>query len=306
MKWRLPEIEYERDVTVFRKFTDVIAGTGTVFAALHVFIGYMSFDDTPSATGEVPHFFDQIEYRYYLILALLFALTVIVSKLFQRLPALVLLPATATTTFVMLLYHAKHLPKGPMAFLQFSLFAIAGCMIVTLMAKGWLHREIFRYVICGLGLFSAGWALMIYFRAPNAINELFGLIPPIEALDGIEAVQRYERIEALAALAEADHHVHYLRVALAQILSAAVVLLLPRYKFVTGLSGLLMFAYPAFLFSFSYLTYYPMFCLVPIMVFAAGCIALCLSRAVPDEDEELLTEEGEAEKASTSNEGSAE
>ena len=78
MKWRLPEIEYERDVTVFRKFTDVIAGTGTVFAALHVFIGYMSFDDTPSATGEVPHFFDQIEYRYYLILALMFALTVIV------------------------------------------------------------------------------------------------------------------------------------------------------------------------------------------------------------------------------------
>lgn len=291
MKWSLPDIEYTRNISMFRKFTNVIAGTGTVFALLHVFIGYMSFDETPNAsTGEVPKFFDNVEYRYYLLIAAFFALSVVASWLLNRLPALTVLPSAATTTFLMLLFDADRLPKGPMTFLQFSLFVLAGNMIVTLFAKGSLHREMLRYVVSGIGLFAAGWAVMIYFRAPNAVDQLFGLVPPIEALDGIEAVQRYERLVALSELAGAGNHVYYLRVALAQLLAAAAVLLLSRYRTLTGISAVLMFAYPAVLFSFSHLTYFPMFCVVPMLVFSVGCAILCLTREKPAT--EGATEEG--------------
>ena len=282
-KWKLPEIEYSKNISMFRKFTNVVAGTGTVFALLHVFFGYMSFDKTPNqSTGDVPSFFDEAEYRYYLVLALLFLLSIVVSAVFRRIPALALLPATATTTFLLLLFDAELLPKGPMTFILFSLFVFAGNAVISMYAEGEGARAAFRYVISFIGLFAAGWAAAIYFRAPGAAEQIFGTVKPLEELDGIAAVQQYERLEALASLDASGDVIHYLGIAIALILSIAATLFLTWNKGMARVCSLVLMGYLCVAFSFSHLAYFPMFLVVPAFAYCIGCQIYCSAReAVP-------------------------
>ena len=272
---------------MYRKFTNVIAGTGTVFALLHVFIGYMGFDKTPSeTTGETPSFLDLPEYWFYLALAAFFALTVVVSAIFRKRPAIVLVPATVTVTYVLLLLDADQLTKGKMTFTLFALFVFAGYLLIAASVRGKRGRELLLNVLCFMGAFMAGWAITVYFRAPGMIEQMVGAVKPIETLDGIPAMWAFERRKALAELAEAENHIHYLVIPAIQIVSAFFATMLPRVKLLTRLSSLVLFGYICVSFSFAQFSYAPMFFLVPMLAYVIGCQVLCALPA-PEADAEI-------------------
>lgn len=284
-KLKLPTTDYPKNISAFRKFTNVIAGTGAVFALLHVFIGYMNFDPKPNAsTGDVPKFFDEEGYLYYLVLAGFFALSVIVAGLLHRLPALALVPSAATTTYLLLLLDADYLVEGKMTFILFSLFVLAGNTVGTLYANGEFHREFFRFTVCAMALFAVGWAITVFFRAPAASEQIFGMVEPIESLDGRAAVERYERLKALSEIAKAEDAMHYLRVSLVGLLSAVATLFLPHLKVLVRTLAVLLLGYTCVLFSFSELTYFPMLFVVPILFYCVGCLLYTPFEAPPAEE----------------------
>ncbi|MBO5270352.1 MAG: hypothetical protein J6B77_06175 [Clostridia bacterium] len=289
------ELLFSKNISMFRKFTNVIAGTGTVFALLHVFIGYMGFDKTPNATtGEVPKFLDVPEYQFYLVLALGFLLSLLTAAIFRKLPSLALIPATATTTYVLLLFDAEALTEGKMTFILFSLFVFAGNLAVSLYARGRFSRDLLRYVVCCMGVFFAGWAITIFFRAPGMAEQMYGAVKPIEDLDGIGAVRAFERNQALAALAEEEHEMSYMILAALQFLAASATLILPRVKVLTRVLSLGLFGYIAVAFAFSHLSYYPMLFVVPMLAYVVVCQALA-AVPEPEEDEEEPSVQDEPE-----------
>ena len=277
-KWTIPKPEFNQDVSMFRRFTNVIAGTGAAFAALHVFIGYMGFDKTPDEkTGDVPSFLDVAEYRFYLILMALFALSLLTAVILNRIPAAAILPAAATTTYILLLFDANKLTEGKMTFLLFSIFVLAGNLAVSLYVKGDFAKTVLRYLLCLIGLFSAGWAVTIYLRAPGAAEALYGMTRPLEELDGLAAVQRYERLEALVELETLGFAKKYLQIALAQMITAIVTLFLPQKRFLYVAVALLSLGHLAVLFTWGELPYFPMFFVVPMIVYVIGTVALGIS-----------------------------
>lgn len=267
----------EKNVSMFRHFTNVIAGTGAFFAALHVFIGYMSLDKTPNeTTGEIPKLFDNTEYIFYAGIAVLFFLTLLVSVIARRLPAIAILPSASTVTYLLLLYDADILLKGKMTFILFALFVFAGTLTVALLKKGRLHREFLRYTVAALGVMAAGWALTIYFRAPLAEGLLFGSFKPIKELDGLSAVLAYERLQALVELAKTEFAKHYLWSGVFAVLAAAVFLLLRKFRTVVRILLVLSLLYVLIAFSFGEMPYFPMFCVVPILLSFVGMMAFTL------------------------------
>lgn len=276
LKQKLPEVGYSKNISMFRKFTNVIAGTGAFFAALHVFFGYMGFDKTPSeTTGEIPSFFDEAEYLYYIALGGFFVLTVLVSAIFRRFPALALLPSIATTTYLMLLFDADALTAGPMTFLLFSLFVAAGHTYVALSSGDAFAKDLFRYVFAFVGLVAAVWALVVYFRAPSAPEAFAEALKPSAELDGLWAVWKYERIEALTLTFEAGDAVHYLRIALCQMISVILLILLPKLKLLLRAVSVLTIGYLVILVGWQELSYYPMFFAVPMIAHCVAILVFC-------------------------------
>ena len=282
LKFDLSECGYMPEISMLRNFTNVIAGTGATFAAMHVFFGYMGFDKTPNeATGEVPSFLDVAEYRYYIVLFLLFALVPIVSGLLRRLPALALLPACVTATYVLLLYDADVLTAGPMTFLLFSLFTVAGHTYVALCSKKRLAADLYRYVTAFVGATASLWALKVYICAPDASVRLLSILKPDEALDGLSAVWRYERLRVLAEVFEAGNHVYYLVAALSGILLSVLLAALPRLKPLIAALAVLFAGYLFYLFGWQKLSYYPMLFVFPLLLLAVGCIIYCVTPLSP-------------------------
>lgn len=295
-KWTFPKPEFQKDVSMFRRFTNVIAGTGAAFAALHVFIGYMGFDKTVNeTTGDVPRFLDVPEYQYYLILLGMFLLSLLTAVVLNRIPAAAVLPAAATTTYILLLFDADQLTEGKMTFLLFSIFVLAGNLAAALYVKGNSSKTVLRYLLCLIGLFSAGWAITVYLRAPGAAEALYGTVRPLEELDGIGAVQRYERLEALAKLAEEGLAKKYLQIALAQMITAIVTLFFPKRKLLYVAVALLSLGHLAVLFAWGELPYFPMFFVVPMIVYVIGTVALGISGGASDAPAATQTLPKEAE-----------
>lgn len=297
LKIDLSEYGYTPTISMFRNFTNAVAGTGAVFAALHVFIGYMGFDKTPNEnTGEIPRFLDVAEYRYYIILFLLFALIPIASGIFRRIPAVTLLPAAVTVTYVLLLFDADLLTKGPMTFLLFSLFSFAGHTYVSLCSQKKRAIDLYRCVTALIGLISSVWALKIYFSAPSSSERLLETLKPDEALDGLSAVWRYERLGVLAETFDAGNRNYYLIIALCGILLSALLVLLPKWKPLIAISAIALTGYLAYLVGWLKLSYYPMLFSVPQILLSVGCIVYSAVSPVKREETaeaaEGSTEEG--------------
>ncbi len=267
------DLGYSPKISMLRNFTNTIAGTGVVFAAMHVFFSYMSFDKTPDrVTGEVPRFLDVAEARYYLILLLLFFLTAAVSGFFRALPALALLPATATTTYILLLFDADVLTAGPMTFLIFSLFLIAGNTYIALYAAGRWSGVLFRSVFSVVGVTASAWAFKVYLSAPSAAERLSTYLVPSAELDGLSAVWRYERLGVLKATFEAGNRWSYLAVAVCGVLLSAILLLFPRFKMLISPVAIAFVGFLSYLVTFEKLSYYPMLFTVPLVLLAIGCL----------------------------------
>lgn len=282
LKLDLSECGYTPEISMFRKFTNVIAGTGATFAAMHVFFGYMGFDKTPSeTTGEVPRFLNVAEYRYYIVLLLLFALVPIVSGIFRKLPALALLPAYVTATYVLLLYDADVLKAGPMTFLLFSLFTVAGHTYITLCSKKRLAADLYRYVTALVGVVASAWALKVYFSASDAPTRLLTILKPDAKLDGLSAVWRYERLQVLAETFEAGDHVYYLAVALCGILLSALLVVFPNRKPLIAIPAILFSGFLCYLVGSQRLSYYPMLFALPLLFLVVGCIVYCATPIAP-------------------------
>ena len=268
------EAESPKSISMLRAFTVFFAGLGAFCAALHVFIGYMSLDKTPNeTTGIVPSLFDNTEYLYYTYIAVLFFVTAVLLSVLRRIPSVTLLPAAANVTYLLLLFDAEILLKGKMTFILLALFVFAGCAAVALFRGGRLHRDLYCYMIASIGLFPAGWAIAIYFRAPLAEAQLFGAYKPVEELDGRGAVLAYERLRSLAELMKADLYSHYLWAAIPVIVAVALFLFLPKRRLLVRICALLSVPYALVAFSFERLTYFPMFCVVPFLLCFAGIYA---------------------------------
>lgn len=273
LKFDGSEFGYTPKISMFHKFTNTIAGTGVAFAALHLFFQYMSFDRTPSEiTGEVPQFLDLPEVRYYFILLLMFLSTAIVSGIFRAFPALALIPSSATTTYILLLFDADVLTAGPMTFLIFSLFLIAGYTYIALFAGGKWTNLLFRSVWALIGVVASAWAFKVYLAAPSAAERLNTYLVPSAELDGLSAVWCYERLEVLKSTFEAGNRWSYLAVALCGILLSAILMLLPRLRPVLFMLSITLVGFLSYLVTFEKLSYYPMLFAVPIMLMAIACL----------------------------------
>ena len=264
---------YSPRISMLRRFTNTIAGTGVVFAAMHVFFRYMSFDKTPNeATGEVPRFLDLAEARYYLVLLLFFLLTACVSGFLHAIPALSLLPSAATTTYILLLYDADVLTAGPMTFLIFSLFLIAGYSYIALYAGGKWSGLLFRSAWALVGSAASVWAFKVYLAAPYAAERLSECLVPSAELDGLSAVWRYERLETLKATLEAGNRWSYLAVALCGLLLSALLVVLPRLKPVIFMLSIALVGFLSYLVTFEKLSYYPMLFSAPLILLSVGAL----------------------------------
>lgn len=295
LKIDLSECGYTPNISMFRNFTNAVAGTGAVFAALHVFIGYMGFDKTPNEnTGEIPRFLDVAEYRYYIMLFLLFALIPIASGIFRKIPAVTLLPAAVTVTYVLLLFDADLLTKGPMTFLLFSLFSFAGHTYVSLCSQKKRAIDLYRYVTALIGVTASAWALKVYFSAPSAFERLLSSLKPDESLDGLSAVWRYERLGVLAETFDAGNRNYYLIVALCGILLSALLVALPKWKPLIAISAIALTGYLAYLVGWQKLSYYPMLFAVPLILLAVGCFVYSAVPPVQEAEKKEPTEDGGA------------
>ena len=141
-------------------------------------------------------------------------------------------------------------------------------------------------MIASIGLFPAGWAIAIYFRAPLAEAQLFGAYKPVEELDGRGAVLAYERLRSLAELMKADLYSHYLWAAIPVIVAVALFLFLPKRRLLVRICALLSVPYALVAFSFERLTYFPMFCIVPFLLSFAGIYAFT---ALDPSEESVVT-----------------
>ena len=274
-RWRLDseEFGYTPRISVFLKFLNTIAGTGVAFSVMHVFFSYMSFDKTPSeVTGEVPRFFDEAEARYYLILLLMFFLTAVVSGVFRLMPALAVLPATMTTTYVLLLFDADVLTAGPMTFLLFSLFLVAGYSYIALCGDGKWTNLLFRSVIALVGIIASVWAFKVYLAAPGAADSLRECLVPNVELDGLSAVWRYERLQALTNAVSLGNRGYYLVASLLGLLLSTLLMLLPQFKLLLTVFSIGFVGFLSYIVTFGRLTYYPMFFAVPLMILSIGCL----------------------------------
>lgn len=272
------EFGYSPMLSMLRKFTNTIAGTGAVFAALHLFFRYMSFDKTPSEiTGEVPRFFDEAEVRYYFLLLLMFLATALISGIFRAFPTLALLPASVTTTYILLLFDADVLTAGPMTFLIFSLFLVAGYTYIALSAGGKRTNLLFRSVWSLLSVLASAWALKVYLAAPSASECLGAYLVPSAELDGLAAVWRYERLGVLKETFEQGNRDYYLTVALCGLLLSILLVVLPRFKCVLTICSIGLVGFLSYLVTFEKLSYYPMLFTAPIMLAAIGCLIHAVS-----------------------------
>lgn len=282
-RWKIDPTEFgcAPGISVFRKFMNTVAGTGAVFAGLHVFFCYMSFDKTPSKiTGEVPRFLDLAEARYYLVLLLLFLLTGVVSGIFRVFPAFTLLPASATTTYILLLFDADVLTAGPMTFLIFSLFLVVGYTYIAFSARGKWSNLLYRSVWALIGIIASAFAFKVYLTAPNAAESLRDYLIPNQELDGLSAVWRYERLGVLKQTFEQGSQDHYLWVSLCGILLSAFLVVFPRQKVLLAICSIGLVGIFSYLVIFEKLPYYPMFYAVPIMLMAIGCLIHAVSGEV--------------------------
>lgn len=263
----LREEEWLGRLSILRTFINVIAGTGACFAALHVLIGYIDFDgELNEVTGDTPKFFDQEEYRYYLLLACFFALTILVSAVLRRFPEMAMVPALATSTYVMLLFDEGLLTAGKMTFLVFSLFVFLGH---TALAFHWdecynEHRA--RRIACLFGALIGVLAVTVYFRAPKAAEEILVALRPDADIEGEAAARAYRRLDLLAELFEAEHHMAYFRVGLLQIITALVIYFFPRRRLIGRVLSIGAFGYTVVQFFAENLGYFPMLYVMPIVL----------------------------------------
>lgn len=283
------EEEWLGRLSLLRTFINVIAGTGSVFAALHVIIGYIDFDgELNEVTGDTPKFFDQEEYRYYLILACFFALTILVSAIARRFPEIAIVPALCTSTYVMLLFDEGLLTAGKMTFLVFSLFVFLGH---TALAFDWdecYREQRARRIVCLFGVLVGILAVTVYFRAPLAAEEILVALRPDADIEGEGAARAYHRLELLSRLFEEEHHMAYFRVGLLQIITALVIFFFPRRRFIGRVLSIGTFGYTVVQFFAEKLEYFPMFYVMPIVLiffayqtYFSGTAFLSVFRPVP-------------------------
>ena len=292
-------------VSLLRTFINVIAGTGAVFAALHVIIGYIDFKGKlNAATGETPKFFDEKEYRYYLILAGFFLLTMLVSALSRRLPAVTIFPAMGTATYVMLLFDESILTAGRMTFLMFSLFIFAGFTALAFYHDEQSGDVRARQMVCVLGLLVGILALTIYFRAPKAAEDILTALKPDADIEGERAARAYQRLKALSELFESTNHVSYLRVGLLHMITALVIFFFPKIRFIGRTLSVISLGYVVVQFFAEKLEYFPMFYAMPMVLvffgyqtFYSGSVISVFAKAEPQLDREAEAESSESEKA---------
>ena len=258
-------------VSLLRTFINVIAGTGVAFAALHVIIGYIDFDGKLNAsTGETPKFFDEEEYRYYLILAGFFLLTLLVSSFAQKFPEIVILPSMCTATYVMLLFDESILTAGRMTFLMFSLFVFAGYTALAVYRDEQNGDVRARQMICLIGFLIGVLALTIYFRAPKAAEDFLTALKPDADIEGERAARAYRRLKALSELFESTNHVSYLRIGLLYMMTALVVFFFPKLRFIGRALTVVSFGYMVVQFFAEKLEYFPMFYVMPMVLVFFG------------------------------------
>lgn len=267
----LPKNEYTKQISMLWVFTNVIASVGSVFAALHVLIGFITFQgEVDPATGDKPKFFDDEVYVFYLILTVMFACAPLVAYLFRRLPALALIPSMATVTYLMVLFDEDLLKAGPMTFLIFSIFVFVGYSAVTLYQDRLSGRSTYRYVICLLGLLAVLLTVSVYFRAAPAAEELMGTARPDEIVEGKDAVRAFERLTRLAKVYETSTQKAYLEVGLAALASILLTLIFPEARLIGRGVSLFAMVYSVIRFGGDRLLYYPMFYLVPLFCYYLG------------------------------------
>ncbi len=122
-----------------KRFTDFCAGFASFSALMFVLIGFLDYDFT-SVSADVPpetmieklkYFFSfspKVHYCFFLTLAILFAITTVVSIVFQKLPHLTLAVSILPLIQTVIMFDANMISTRPMLYIILGTAHVCGCL----------------------------------------------------------------------------------------------------------------------------------------------------------------------------------
>ena len=149
----------------FRKFTEFCAGIAAFAAIMYVFRQFMSFDfeKIESFKEKLKYFFStepSKDYRPYILLALLFIVSISISLIFKRRPEIAFFFSALPLFYSLYLYDAGKIYERPMLFICLSIIEIIGNIYDSLMLsrkkKRSLSPSITAMISCFLPIFACG------------------------------------------------------------------------------------------------------------------------------------------------------
>ena len=115
----------------FRKFTEFCAGIAAFAAIMYMFRQFMAFDfeKIEYMKEKIKYFFStepSKDYRPYILLALLFTLSITVSLIFKRRPEIAFFFSALPLFYTIYLYDASKIYERPMLYVCLSIIEITG------------------------------------------------------------------------------------------------------------------------------------------------------------------------------------
>ena len=159
-------------MSYFKRFTDCCAGFALFSALMYLFTQFMAYTpkEEVSSLEKLKLFFSDAptkDYKYYLPLIGLMALSLLVSLIFHRLPQVTFAVSLLPMLRLVSMYHSEKVYERPMLYFILGGLHIVGCLGECVRRDRIDRHRRSAFAVDLAGLLTAGFCLYLYRVAPT-------------------------------------------------------------------------------------------------------------------------------------------